>query len=37
MVLFMSSMIKKTELGYQQMNLALKKEVENRAAGTTSL
>ena len=29
-VLFMSAMIKKTELGYQQMNLALKKEVEKR-------
>ena len=29
-VLFMNGMIKKTELGYQQMNLALKKEVENR-------
>ena len=29
-VLFMSSMIKKTELGYHQMNLALKKEVERR-------
>ena len=29
-VLFMSNMIKKTELGYHQMNLALKKEVEGR-------
>lgn len=29
-VLFMNSMIKKTELGYNQMNLALKKEVESR-------
>lgn len=29
-VIFMSGMIKKTELGYQQMNLALKKEVENK-------
>ena len=29
-VLFMSGMIKKTELGYQQMNIALKKEVERR-------
>ena len=29
-VLFMNGMIKKTELGYQQMNLALKTEVENR-------
>ncbi len=29
-VLFMSGMIKKTELGYQQMNIALKKEVESR-------
>lgn len=28
MVLFMDSMIKKTEIGYQQMNLALKNEVE---------
>lgn len=28
MVLFMSSMIKKTEIGYHQMNLALKKQVE---------
>jgi hypothetical protein len=33
LVLFMGGMIKKTELGYQQMNFALKKEVENRAAG----
>ncbi len=29
-VIFMGGMIKKTELGYQQMNRALKKEVENR-------
>lgn len=29
-VLFMSDMIKKTELGYQQMNLALKNEVEKK-------
>ena len=29
-VIFMSGMIKKTELGYQQMNLALKKEVEKK-------
>ncbi len=29
MVLFMSGMIKKTELGYHQMNLALKKKVES--------
>lgn len=29
MVLFMSSMIKKTELGYHQMNLALKKRIED--------
>lgn len=29
-VLFMSNMIKKTELGYNQMNLALKNEVERR-------
>jgi len=29
-VLFMNGMIKKTELGYQEMNIALKKEVENR-------
>ena len=29
MVLFMGGMIKKTELGYHQMNLALKKRVEN--------
>lgn len=29
-VVFMSGMIKKTELGYQQMNIALKKEVESR-------
>jgi hypothetical protein len=29
-VLFMGSMIKKTEMGYNQMNLALKKEVESR-------
>ncbi len=29
-VLFMGGMIKKTRLGYQQMNLALKKEVEKR-------
>ena len=29
-VLFMGGMIKKTELGYQEMNRALKKEVENR-------
>lgn len=29
-VLFMDDMIKKTGLGYQQMNLALKKEVESR-------
>lgn len=28
MVLFMGSMIKKTEIGYHQMNLALKKQVE---------
>lgn len=28
MVLFMGGMIKKTAIGYQQMNLALKKEVE---------
>ncbi|HCT94845.1 MAG TPA: SRPBCC domain-containing protein [Rikenellaceae bacterium] len=28
MVLFMGSMIKKTEIGYNQMNLALKKQVE---------
>lgn len=28
MVLFMGSMIKKTEIGYQQMNIAFKKEVE---------
>lgn len=31
-VLFMSSMIEKTEQGYHQMNLALKKEVEERKA-----
>lgn len=29
-VLFMSGMINKTELGYKQMNLALKKEVKSR-------
>lgn len=29
-VLFMGNMLKKTELGYQQMNIALKKEVERR-------
>jgi hypothetical protein len=29
-VLFMANMIKKTEVGYQQMNLAIKKEVERR-------
>jgi len=28
MVLFMGSMIKKTEKGYHQMNIALKKRVE---------
>jgi hypothetical protein len=28
MVLFMGNMIKKTELGYHQMNLALKDQVE---------
>ena len=30
MVLFMGSMIKKTETGYHQMNLALKEEVEKK-------
>jgi hypothetical protein len=29
-VLFMGNMIKKTEVGYKQMNLALKTEVERR-------
>ena len=29
-VLFMDGMIKKTELGYHQMNLALKKKIENK-------
>lgn len=29
-VLFMGNMLKKTELGYLQMNIALKKEVERR-------
>lgn len=29
-VLFMGGMIKKTELGYEQINLALMKEVEKR-------
>lgn len=29
MVLFMGGMIKKTELGYHQMNLALKKKIES--------
>lgn len=29
-VLFMNNMIKKTELGYDQMNMAIKKEVESR-------
>jgi hypothetical protein len=36
MVLFMGSMIKKTKLGYHQMNLALKEQVENRNKKTTS-
>ncbi len=31
MVLFMGSMIKKTEVGYHQMNLAFKEEVEKKS------